>query len=486
MRKYDWLALTAVLVLFLMMSTPDHAQPSQPSQVKATKLSQQAKPGTSSRDEMPKTYYFISDLHIGGDGGLDRCYFEPELITFLRRIEDGPLPAELIIIGDAFGLWELTEVEGVAKMQRIEQTHRDLFAQFRKTGRRVKITLLAGNHDYNLACVPAYKDHLTEFNIQLEPAIHIVRGVAGQKIWIEHGNQHDDFNKFPDFGNRYGLPFGYFVTKYTVATAARFAEHGSSPWLDDLESVYPNEEIPFWIWSNYFYREMGPFLRWLLLPFLLLFTFSVIVFLGRALEKFGILRTKIFHVKLAEHLGLPGRLIDWVLWVNSVVICFLLILAIPLNLLSRDVRSSLERYGVDLSGDLKGKKEEHYIAAARSVFEKDSSVAIYIYGHTHVPSIRKVGSRYVINTGTWLKRLERVRAHVRLLPDVYVPSYRLNVFTVQPQGKDIRVRYEIIPKQNPDDLTILQKLVILGRHWPEGESIPSETVIRAEEIVRMP
>ena len=60
MRKYDWLALTAVLVLFLMMSAPDHAQPSQPSQVKATRLSQQAKPGTPSRDETPKTYYFIS------------------------------------------------------------------------------------------------------------------------------------------------------------------------------------------------------------------------------------------------------------------------------------------------------------------------------------------------------------------------------------------------------------------------------------------
>ena len=49
---------------------------------------------------MPPTYYLISDLHIGGDGGLAHCLFENELIQFLREIAAGPQPAELIIIGD--------------------------------------------------------------------------------------------------------------------------------------------------------------------------------------------------------------------------------------------------------------------------------------------------------------------------------------------------------------------------------------------------
>ena len=78
----------------------------------------QKKPGASSRVEAPDTYYFISDLHIGGDGDLDQCDFEAELIAFLRRIADGPLPAELIIIGDAFGLWELTEVSETRRRAR--------------------------------------------------------------------------------------------------------------------------------------------------------------------------------------------------------------------------------------------------------------------------------------------------------------------------------------------------------------------------------
>jgi hypothetical protein len=68
--------------------------------------------------------------------------------------------------------------------------------------------------------------------------------------------------------------------------------------------------------------------------------------------------------------------------------------------------------------------------------------------------MRMVANRYVINTGSWLKRLERVPAHFRLLPDVYVPSYRLNVFVVREDGKRIRVQYEVIPKKVRDDRTI--------------------------------
>lgn len=426
------------------------------------------------------TYYFISDLHIGGDAGLNKCHFERELIEFLKKISIGPQPAELIIVGDAFGFWELTDVQGTSKLTTIAATHQELFAQFRETGRNVKITLLPGNHDYDLACVPSYKAELAQWNITLEPKIHLVREVAGRKIWIEHGNQHDDFNQFPDFGNRYGLPSGYFITKHTVAAAAESAQKGRSPWLDDLESVYPNEEIPFWIWSNYFYKEMTPLLRWCFLPFLLLFSASVVVFLGRALEKYRILPTTIFDFRLGNRFGITGRLVDLVLWVNGVVISFLLILAIPGYLLTSDIQSALRRYGVEHEEGLKVQKEASYLAAAREIFEKDPSVAVYIYGHTHAPSMRKLGERYVINTGTWLKRLERVPARARLMPSVFYPSYRLNYFAISAQGKDMRIAYAIVPKEPPSDLTWLEWLMILGRHPEREEVIPAETILPSD------
>lgn len=425
----------------------------------------------------PTTYYFISDLHIGGDAGLNKCHFEGELIEFLQKIVKGPQPAELIIVGDAFGLWELTDVQGTSKLAYVADTHPDLFAQFRETGKKLKITLLPGNHDYELACVPSYKAELARWNIVLEPVTHITRELAGRKIWIEHGNQHDKFNCFPAFGNPYGLPAGYFITTHTVAAAAESAAKGHSPWLDDLESVYPNEELPFWIWSSYFYKEMTPILRWCLLPFLLLFSVSVVVFLGRSVEKAGILRTKVFQMQLGERFGFKGRLIDWVLWVNGVVISFALVMAVPGYLLSRDIRSALGRYGIEKSEGLKIQKEANYIAAAKAVFEEDPAVAVFIYGHTHAVSMRKVGSRYVINTGTWLKRLEHVSAHFHLLPGVFYPSYRLNYFTISQKGKELSIAYEIIPKEPPSDMTWLESLMILGRRPTEGEPIPAETIL---------
>jgi len=103
---------------------------------------------------MPTTYYLISDLHIGGDGGLAQCEFERELVAFLAEIAVGPQPAELVIVGDAFGFWELTDREGVSKLETIAAAHPALFHQLRETGARVTITLLPGNHDYDLACVP--------------------------------------------------------------------------------------------------------------------------------------------------------------------------------------------------------------------------------------------------------------------------------------------------------------------------------------------
>jgi UDP-2,3-diacylglucosamine pyrophosphatase LpxH len=71
---------------------------------------------------MPREYYFISDLHISGDEALGTCGFENELIQFLENIPQQSDEAELII-GDAFGLWAFTRLEGKEKLAT-------LFAQF--------------------------------------------------------------------------------------------------------------------------------------------------------------------------------------------------------------------------------------------------------------------------------------------------------------------------------------------------------------------
>src|SRR5215208_2119466 len=39
---------------------------------------------------MPREYFFISDMHIGGDGELQNCDFEDELIEFLEVTRTAP------------------------------------------------------------------------------------------------------------------------------------------------------------------------------------------------------------------------------------------------------------------------------------------------------------------------------------------------------------------------------------------------------------
>jgi UDP-2,3-diacylglucosamine pyrophosphatase LpxH len=431
---------------------------------------------------MPTTYYLISDLHIGGDGGLAQCEFERELVAFLAEIAVGPQPAELVIVGDAFGFWELTDREGVSKLETIAAAHPALFHQLRETGARVTITLLPGNHDYDLACVPEYKAELARYNVRLEPMVHITRAIAGRTVWIEHGNQYDDFNRFPDFGNRYGLPLGYFITRGVVASAGRSAERTKAKWLDDVQSVYPNEDIPFWLLSSHFYKEMTPLLRWALLPFLLLFTASAVILGIRALERLGGRQGSMFDIDLQPILGFPGRIIDFVQFVNSTVIVTLLILAVPLYFLMRDIRAAVVRYGIGTGERLHLEKDAKYVAAARRIFAADPSVALFVYGHTHIPSLRQVDRRYIINTGSWLKRLDYVPVRLGRLPGIYVPSYQLNYFELTEADGTIRIRYRIIPKTAPNDLTLLERLLILGRRAKTLPPIPPETCVeRAQE-----
>jgi UDP-2,3-diacylglucosamine pyrophosphatase LpxH len=157
---------------------------------------------------MPREYFF-SDMHIGGDGELQNCDFEDELIEFLKSLEQHQ-DAELIINGDAFGLWEFTTLKGAEKLEALIDQQPRLFEQLKETGSKIPITLMPGNHDYELACYPEYIDRLKNYNLNLVPKVSITREIAGKKIWIEHGQQHDERNHMPDFGNPYAQPMGFF------------------------------------------------------------------------------------------------------------------------------------------------------------------------------------------------------------------------------------------------------------------------------------
>jgi len=430
---------------------------------------------------MAKEYYFISDLHIGGDAELDICDFEGELIAFLKDFKDKDKDTELIIVGDTFGLWELTEIDGAEKVQWIISTHRKLFEQFKKTGKHIRITIIPGNHDHELACYEGFLPLLAEYNIILEPCEYITRDIGNKKIWIEHGNQRDEFNRITDFGNPHATPLGYFSTRQLISVAGKQHHFGRQKWLRDIESVQPNEDVPGWFMSNYFYREMSPLLRYTLLPFLLLFSFTVIALGGLILEWTGLLPTAIFRHLFKQDLGVFGNLLAIISTANAVFVVVFLLVSVPLWFIMRDISQTLERYGVNTREKLTIQKHIAYENAAREVFARHDDVAVFIFGHTHRAFLEHMGNRVLINTGTWLKTLKRIKARFRLLPYVYFPTYSLNYFRISAEGGRIVIDYRRIPKKADPKLTLVQHIALIGRSRLEDIDIPEQTVLDFSE-----
>jgi UDP-2,3-diacylglucosamine pyrophosphatase LpxH len=427
---------------------------------------------------LPKEYFFVSDLHIGGDEQLKILDFEDEFVEFLKMLEQREADTELVIIGDAFGLWEFTTAEGTQKFDLLVGDHAQLFEQFRATGEHVKITLIPGNHDYELACYPGFVERLGEYGIVLEQEVAITRKLGGKKIWIEHGMQRDPSNYMPDFGNPHANPVGYFVTHSLVGTAGQLSGRGRYNWLRDIQSVTPLEEIPRWLISNYFYREMSPWLRYAVVPFLILFTLSVVNVIGLALEASGIIGTRMFlDDRLLAPFGFAGSILGVIFTVNTVVIVILLLVSIPLLIFYRDVKKTLVRFDVLATIPAISPTDAACFEAAKEVFASGPEIHIFIYGHTHNASLKRVGERVVINTGTWLKKLERVPARSRLLPSVYRPSFRLNYFKLSEDEGRIAIDYERIRKAAPRELSLLQRLVSRKPGRDALEDIPKRTVI---------
>jgi UDP-2,3-diacylglucosamine pyrophosphatase LpxH len=426
---------------------------------------------------MSRVYYLISDLHIGGDEALGVCDFEDELIGFLgdlaaRDHED----AELLIIGDVFGLWEFTRVEGEEKLDALIAQFPRIFDACRKAGEKVTITLLPGNHDYELACYPEFVEKLGRYNVRLDQTVALTRELDGHRLWIEHGNQHDEANQMPDFGNPHAQPVGYHITSAFVGGAGKVSQRGRYNWLKDIQSVYPTEDIPHWVLSNYFYREMSPLLRWASVPFLLLLGLTIFVLAGAGLERLGL--TVFLDNRLMEGLGIVGSLLQLVLTVNAVVLAELLVLAVPLFLIARDLKRTARRFGFNPDpADLTGEKEDQYIGAARRVFENDPRVAVFVYGHTHKPSARRVGERVILNTGTWIKRFERVSPRFGLLPQVYVPSFCLNYFRICGGDGKLAVEYRTIEKVPAKELTLLQRVMASRKRRSPPEPIPEQILL---------
>ncbi len=417
-----------------------------------------------------RVYYVISDLHIGGDEQLEEVEFIDELLSFLEQLETTTENAELIINGDAFGLWEFTTVDGIEKFDVLESTYPELFEQLRATGQHIKITLLPGNHDHELAAYDAYVDRLADYNVDLVQDKSISRRVGEQAIHFEHGHQQDNNNRIDDWGNPHATPLGYYYNTLITSRAGQLSDRGRYNWLKDVQAVTPTERMPIWMLSKYFYREMNPVIRYSLVPFLLLFNISAILAVLAGLDLIGVWSMPVTQTEaFLSRFGAAGTAVWFLLSINVAVTGLLLLVGIPLYFLRRDIRQTVNRFGV-FETELTVDAEAPYEEAAREVFETDPQTTIFCYGHTHRPTLKEIDSGVLVNTGTWLKRLHRRDGIIGVLPPVFYPSYQLAAVRIAPETDGVAVEYQTITKPSPatEELTLTERLFTVGRE-PEPD-----------------
>lgn len=433
-----------------------------------------------------RTYYVISDLHIGGDEQLGEVEFLEELLDFLERLENIDENAELVINGDAFGLWEITTHDGIEKFDVLVESYPELFEQLHATGENISITLLPGNHDHELAAYDEYVERLAEYNVELVQSGTITRPVGDRAIHFEHGQQHDPNNRIEDWGNPYATPLGYHLNTRVITRTGQLSKRGPYNWLKELQAVTPTERIPVWVYSKYFYREMNPWVRYWLVPFLFLFNIGAVLVILAGLDLIGFWSAPVEWITTyLGQFGTAGTVVWFLLAINVAVVGLLLLLAIPLYFFRRDIRQTIDRFGVFETGrtvDAAAPYEE----AARKKFEDNPETAIYCYGHTHNPSARVVGGGLVVNSGTWLKRLHRRDGIVGVLPPVFYPSYQLTAVRIAAEETGVIVDFEAVEKPSPapEELTLTERLLTLVRQ-PNPE-LPDRVVVEEEIAASTP
>jgi hypothetical protein len=438
--------------------------------------------------------YVVSDLHVGGDEQLGEVEFLDELLGFLADLETTEEDAELVINGDAFGLWELTTAEGVAKFDVLVESYPELFEQLRKTGENVPITLLPGNHDHELAAYDEYVERFAEYNVDLVQDVSIERRVGEHVVHFEHGNQQDSNNRIEDWGNEHATPLGYYYNTLVTSRAGQLSDRGRYNWLKDVQAVTPTERMPVWLLSKYFYREMNPVLRYALVPFLLLFNVSAVLAVLAGLDLVGVWSTPVeWATAMLGQFGTAGTAVWFLLAINVTVTGVVLLVGVPLYFLRRDVRKTIDRFGV-FETDLTVDHEAPYERAARETFDENGDVRVFCHGHTHRPSVQSVDGGVVVNSGTWLKRLHRRDGVIGILPPVFYPSYQLCAVRIEATGGDgadreaapsgVSVEHVPVkkPSPSPEELTLTERLLTLGRK-PDPE-LPGGVVVEPGGSVR--
>jgi len=193
----------------------------------------------------------VSDLHLGAGDRLDDFHADSELADFIRTYAMAE-PTELILAGDTFeflqvslpdvGDFEWTARAAERRLQTILDAHPLVINALTEFIRRPHnyLTLLIGNHDFEMHYQSAKtllrrRLFLTSDDARLRFGIRY----HGDGIFIEHGNQFEQYNSFVRFEG-ISQPFELVRGTLAVKTVINPLERAPLPIAPYIDNVKPS------------------------------------------------------------------------------------------------------------------------------------------------------------------------------------------------------------------------------------------------------
>ncbi len=434
-----------------------------------------------------RTLVFISDLHLATDPEMRDFFAQDELAALLDELTAHPEPVDLIIAGDFFDLLQLNGADREAAFRRALHLpeYATLFDRLRRFTAipRHRTIYLVGNHDAEMGWNAPLRRYLLASGLVSEISLayrHLYTDAQGNGclVYCEHGNDYDGINTVGDYTNPAVTPLGAHIVTDLVNYLEPLGRHApidAPTSIADIDNIHPLGMIPWWFLSTYFYQQVRRLTKYVLIPAAILYTLFHLLPLFFLFERYG------------ENLLVRGiyTLTDLQLLATLLITTFdgsLLLFLLIFLLVRYDFNRTRRRYGLQDPDDIFRRGARHYRRTCEALVsgaqrpahwpaeEPWEGAELFVYGHTHEQALTQTTDapgqvRAFANTGTWTRKVVRIRAHLRL-PPVFVPVYELNYVTVRRAGAAIRVDLWDQPKALEYRLPWTEWLATLGRRRP--------------------
>jgi UDP-2,3-diacylglucosamine pyrophosphatase LpxH len=408
---------------------------------------------------------FLSDSHIGGDGGHDIFESPDDLAALFDEIAGHAGPVELVLAGDFFDFLRIAEVEedtnrASATIARPE--YRELFETLRRfaAGEGRRVVYLPGNHDAEAWWNPEIQADLLreglahEFDLSYAAVFDANPELV---VYCEHGNQFDPPNTIRDYTDGLDTPLGHHIV---TDFASRIPDRGTAATLHlrDVDRVFPLATIPQWVAGRLFYRFVALTVRWLLVPLLIAFAaYETIAYLLGAGDR------------------LVGELLGEIAYdVAVLLVGFGLFMLFARRMANRAIRSAAPAENEASGGD---RPADPTAALIRSRLESgspaplegevDGQLGVFVSGHTHAPALSELvgpdgGRITLVNSGCWLRQVQPVAAHLRM-PAVYTSRFVQSHVRVYRSADGLEVELWEHPRASGQRPSFAERLAIAGR-----------------------